>query len=255
MIKITRKVEKLAIGWPWDSPFTWTPFTQNLANLERPANSQIFQGRGWCPARRHIHICQQAIEFGASHILIIGSDQIHPIDMIPRLIKRVEEDGCDVISALVPTRGHIPRQKMKPFQHMAWRLKDNFEEADPIDPKDGDLQEIDMIGSGVILFPVDALLAISEPWFKETYQRNNMARVACMDTRFCWALKVDAGVKIWVDTTIDVRHLSTFAIDDTYSDRFADFADMAEEEIKTLDLRFVDPNGAFEEKSDICQRK
>lgn len=246
MVEVTRKIEKLAVGWPWDSPFTWAPFTQNLANLERPANSKVFQGRGWCPAKRHIHICEQAIEFGASHILIIGSDQLHPIDMIPRLIERVEEDGCDVISALVPTRGHIPRQKMKPFQHMAWRLKGNDpSEADSVDPKDGDLQEIDMIGSGVILFPVDCLLAIEEPWFKETYQLSNMGRVPCMDTRFCWSLKVDAGVKIWVDTTIEVKHLSTFSIDGTFSERFADYADLTEGNIKTLDLQYVDKTGAF----------
>ncbi len=243
MVQVNRVVEKLAIGWPWESPFAWTPFTQNLANLERPANSKVFQGRGWCPAKRHIHICDQAIEFGASHILIIGADQVHPIDMIPRLISRVEDDGCDVITALVPTRGHIPRQKMKPFQHMAWKLKSaDPSEAEPVDPSAGDLQEIDMIGSGVMMFPVDCLLSVEKPWFKETYQIDTMGRVACMDTRFCMELKTEAGINIYVDTTIEVKHLSTFAIDDTFSERFADYADLSNGKSK-VDLQYIDKAG------------
>lgn len=250
MVTIRRAVEKLAIGWPWDSPFIWTPFALNLVNLERPSNSMVFQGRGWCPARRHIHICEQAIECGASHVLIIGSDQIHPIDMIPRLISRVEDDGCDVISALVPTRGHIPRQEMKPFQHMAWKLHGDGSNS-VVKVEDGDLQKIDFIGSGVIMFPIDCLLTIEKPWFKETYDIKNMGRVACMDTRFCWELKVNAGIDVWVDTTIDVRHLSTFSIDRTYSKRFADFKDLTEGTCDMVDLQYIDRSGAFSNKIEV----
>jgi hypothetical protein len=121
----TVKVDKLAIGYPWVSPFMWSYFAENAMNLQRPPNSRWFRGKGWCPARRHIDICEQAVEWGASHILILGADQVHPEDMIPRLIKRVEVDKCEVIAALVPTRGHVPWIKMKPFQPMAWRWKNN----------------------------------------------------------------------------------------------------------------------------------
>ena len=55
------KVDKLAIGYPWVSQFMWTAFTENALNLQRPQNSRFFRGMGWCPARRHIHICEQAI--------------------------------------------------------------------------------------------------------------------------------------------------------------------------------------------------
>ncbi|HDZ14482.1 hypothetical protein LCGC14_0646810 [marine sediment metagenome] len=252
MITVHRIVEKLAIGWPWDSPFIWTPFCQNLANLERPENSKVFQGRGWCPAKRHIHICDQAIEYGASHILIIGADQLHPIDMIPRLISRIEDDGCDVISALVPTRGHIPKQGHKPFQHLAWRLKgDGTQDADTINKEDGDLQQIDMIGSGVILFPIDAMLAIEKPWWREVFSLESMSRIACMDTRFCWDLKVLGGVDIWVDTTIDVRHLSTFPIDDTYAERFKDFAENPTEGKVVIDMQDVSKFGVYQKKEAV----
>ena len=229
------KVDKLAIGYPWVSPFIWTFFAENAMNLQRPDNSRWFRGRGWCPARRHIDICEQAIEWGASHILIVGSDQVHPEDMIPRLIKRVEEDDCEVITALVPSRGHVPNVNMKPFQPMAWRFKSNTEPefykdmeqtgdmVEVIDPKKGDLQEIDFIGSGVLMFPVDDLLMLPKPWFVEHFQPETMNRRACMDTRFVWELKSKAGAKVWVDTTIQVGHINPFVIDRTYQDRFGDW--------------------------------
>jgi len=228
-------VEKLAIGYPWVSPFIWTFFAENAMNLQRPSNSRWFRGRGWCPARRHIDICEQAIEWGASHILIVGSDQVHPEDMIPRLIKRVEVDGCEVISALVPSRGNVPKMHMKPFQPMAWRFKSNTEfrqyrgyELDSdmvevIEPSDGDLQQIDFIGSGVIMFPVDDLLMLKKPWFGEKFAISNMKREASMDTRFVWELKVIAGAHVWVDTTIKVGHINPFIIDETFQDRFKDW--------------------------------
>lgn len=169
------KVEKLAIGYPWVSQFLWTLFAENAMNLQRPANSRWFRGKGWCPARRHIDICEQAIKWEASHILILGADQIHPEDMIPRLIKRVEEDGCEVISALVPSRGNVPWMDMKPFQPMAWRWKNGIKSKayrgyekdkdmiETIKVSDGDIQKIDFIGSGVLMFPVDDLLMIPKP--------------------------------------------------------------------------------------------
>lgn len=238
------RVEKLAIGYPWVSPFTWTFFSENAMNLQRPENSRWFRGRGWCPARRHIDICEQAVEWGASHILIVGADQVHPEDMIPRLIERVEKDGCEVIAALVPTRGYVKRMNMTPFQPMAWRFAPNTEprhyrgyeqDSDMIEVvkvEDGDLQKIDFIGSGVLMFPVDDLLMIDKPWFGEVFMREDMKRRASMDTRFVWELKSKAGAQVWLDTTIKVGHINPFIIDETFQHRFKDWDEMGYGECK-----------------------
>jgi hypothetical protein len=238
------KVDKLAIGYPWVSPFMWSFFAENAMNLQRPENSRWFRGKGWCPAKRHIDFCEQAIEWGASHILIVGADQVHPEDMIPRLIKRVEEDGCEVISALVPTRGHVPWMDMKPFQPMAWRWKANItpreyrgsqQDMDMIEVvkvSDGDLQKIDFIGSGVLMFPVDDLLMLDKPWFAEVFHRETMNRRASMDTRFVWELKAKAGANVWVDTTIKVGHINPFIIDESFQNRFGDWEETGYGECK-----------------------
>lgn len=243
------KVEKLAICYPWSSPFIWDAFAFNALRLERPANSMWFRGRGWCPGRRHLDLCEQAIEWGASHILIIGADQVHPVDMIPRLIRRVEEDGCDVISALVPTRGSIPKQNMKPFQAMAWRyVGDGTDHFETIRPEDGPLQKLDFIGSGVLMFPTCALEGMSKPWFKEYFTPDALRRVACMDTNFVWRLKIEAGMAVWVDTTIKVCHLSAMLIDDTFSDRFADYSKFTSGEVKVIDLDNIEAQREYIEQ-------
>ena len=239
------KVDKLAIGYPWVSPFFWTLCMDSMLNMQRPENSRFFRGTGWCPARRHIDLCEKAVEWGASHILILGADQTYPEDMIPRLIKRVEQDGCEVITALVPTRGHVPWMDMAPFQPMAWRFKENAEMrkyrgydedkdmVETIDPDAGDLQEIDFIGSGVLMFPVDDLLMIDKPWFAEIFHLESMKRRASMDTRFVWELKAKAGARVWCDTTIQVGHINPFVIDRTYQNRFLDWAEVGYGECKS----------------------
>jgi hypothetical protein len=244
-------VQKLAIGYPWVSPFIWTYFTDSALNLERPKNSRWFKGRGWCPARRHIDICEQAVEWGATHILILGADQMYPEDMIPRLISRVENDGCEVITALVPARGCVPHMDMKPFQPMAWRFKSNTEfrkyrgyqhDADMtevVKVEDGDLQRIDFIGSGVLMFSVDHLMMIPKPWFAEFFHLETMKRRASMDTRFVWELKTKAGAQVWVDTTIEVGHVNAMVVDRSYQDRFEDWNDIGYGECK-VDLPSLD---------------
>lgn len=230
---------KLAVGYPWSSPFSHTAFTDHLPNLERPEGWDVrfFRGQGWSPARRHVHICEQALNWGADVICIIGSDQVHPEDMLPRLIKRMTHDHCEVITALVPTRGYVGWQNMKPFQPLAWRFKIssvptikqfnglqlNPEMIEVIDPKDGDLQRVNFIGSGVLMFQKDHLLALPAPWFSEMVDHASQNRIANMDCRFVWRLQKEAHAKVWVDTTIKVKHLHVFHIDETFQTRFDDW--------------------------------
>ena len=229
---------KLAVGYPWASPFIYSAAHENMVNLDRPEETRFFRGMGWSPARRHVDIIEKSLAWGADLICIIGSDQIHPEDMLPRLVARFEE-GYEVIGALVPARGYFDHQGMKPFQPMAWRMvKSN--KIEPIrqwrgmkkDPdmieivkrEDGDVQRVNFMGSGVIMFHRDHVLALKKPWFYETVNHEDQQRTACMDTKFCWRLQSEAYAKVWVDTTIMVKHLNIFEIDDSYQERFADWA-------------------------------
>ena len=203
-----------------------------MLKLRHPAGYEVdyFQGRGWSPACRHNHACEQAVAWGADHIVIIGADQVYEPDMLERLVAR-REAGHEVVAALVPTRGYIDDMKMRPFQPMAWRIKSSAvpiewdrAQLEVIDPAAGEVQRIDFIGSGVIMFDADHLLALRRPWFFETINQKTQQRTACMDTKFCYRLRAEAYAQVWVDTTIRVRHLHAFQIDDTFADRFQDYA-------------------------------
>ncbi len=233
---------KLAVGYPWSSPFVYTEFTDSTLNMEHPEGCEVkyFRGVGWCPARRHIDLCEQALKWGADLICIIGADQVHPPDMLERLVRRFHE-GYELVAALVPVRGYVGWQDMKPFQSMAWRLKTNSEtgnmdtgcyhgmdvDADKIHVvtrADGDIVKANFIGSGVLLFHRDHLLSLKKPWFKETIIEESQKRIANMDCTFVWRLQNEGGAFLWVDTTIEVKHLQIFPIDDSYSERFSDWA-------------------------------
>ena len=236
---------KLAVITPWSSPFMFTCYVDAMLNLKRPDGYDVrfFRGTGWCPARRHIDGCEQALEWGAELLLITGADQIHPPDMLVKLTGRWEE-GYEVVSALVPCRGYVHWQPMMPFQPMAWRFKSasgkvgevdtrqreyrgmdlDFDMVHIIDPADGDIQPVNFIGSGVLMFHRDHLLALEKPWFRETIHWEDMKRTANMDCTFVWRLQREAYARAWVDTTIKVKHAHVFGIDETFSGRFADWA-------------------------------
>jgi len=232
---------KLAVCYPWSSPFMFTGFIDATLNMDHPEGWEVkyFRGKGWCSAYRHISMCEQALEWGADLICIIGADQVHPEDMLVRLIQRWDE-GYEIVATLVPSRGYVGWQDMKPFQPMAWRFKTSEEmgsteyrtyrsmdqDADMIHVikrEDGDIVRCDFAGSGVLMFHRDHLLSLKRPWFFETIMPETQSRIANMDCKFVWRLQQEAFTTVWVDTTIMVQHLHTFEIDDTYSERFADW--------------------------------
>lgn len=224
----------------------FTGTVDSLLDLERPDNMEVkfFRGVGWAPARRHNSACEKALNWGADLILILGADQIYEPDLLKRLVARFQE-GHEVVAAMVPCRGWVNFQPMRPFQKMAWRFKYNSElghnnmtryrnmalDGDlvhMIDPKDGDVQHINFIGSGVLMFHRDHLLMLSRPWFKETIEADGptsgFQRIANQDCVFVWRLQREAHARCYVDTTIQVKHLHIFEIDETFSERFSDWA-------------------------------
>lgn len=230
---------KLAVCTPWSSPFMYSAYVEAQLNLQHPEGWTVRHviGKGWCPARRHADMCEKALAWGADVICITGADQVHPEDMLVRLLARMQE-GYEVIAALVPSRGYVGWQDMQPFQRMAWRIKRSgplsIEDAnallhtpndiEAIDPDAGEVQEINFIGSGVTMFPAEILHRLKMPWFAETYNPQTMQRLASMDTTWVWRLQAECGARVWVDCSIPVEHLNIFPIDPSYSARFSDWA-------------------------------
>ncbi len=228
---------KIACGPAWASPFVWTRFTETALNLRHPSGTTVkwIFGKGWCPARRHADLCEKALNWGADLIVFLGADQVYPDDLLERLISRFQQ-GYAVVSAPIPCRGYFEWNRgMKPFQPMAWRWTPNVDtrkyrgqHLDPemieIVPMTGEMERVNFIGSGVLMFPAQILSQLKRPWFKETIDPETFQRFANQDCVFVWRLQEELGMFCWVDTSIDdVKHIHPFEIDRSFQDRFDDW--------------------------------
>lgn len=218
---------KLAIVIPWGTDMIWRRTWETYETLEKPAHYKLFFGTGRTPARRHEIGCEQAINWGASHILILGGDQVYPeADMIRRMVKWIEvKDVSDwprrkqVVNCLVPIRGHKPGQGTRPFQPIGMRLDDDTNELIPITRDDGPIVKAEIIGTGVMLFEADVLLGMQKPWFNDQCMPGTNDVKVMQDVAFVQKLN-NMGAQVWCDTQIIVKHLGVLEIDDTYQWRF-----------------------------------
>ena len=248
---------KLAVCWPWSSPFVWTRFTDAALNVRHPKDVDVrwIRGIGWSPARRHTDAVEKALEWGADLIMIFGGDQVPGEDLLERLYARVQE-GYLPICALVPSRGYFEHNVgTKPFQPLAWKwsstklttegkpiirqYRNQELDSDMIEviKQDGAVKPVHIIGSGCIMFHRDHLLALKKPWFSETFDRETYKRSATMDTHFAWRLNTEAGACMWVDTSIKIGHLTDMMIDESFQNRFDDWLDSSK---KTSEPQIVE---------------
>ena len=218
-------MRKLAVTYPWSSPFAYTDFVERALNMRHPDGWDVrwFRGSGWCVARMHNHGVEQALDWGADAVVFLDPDQIHPEDMLGTLVSHLDK-GRDVVGAMVPLRNFVPNNGMKPFQSMAW-IKDSDGELRRVSEDDGDVQQVHSVGTGVLLVNADLLDQMPPPWFVERIDEQSFNRFGGSDTRFVGRLRDDLSASVWVDTTICVQHLNIFQIDETFSDRFSDYTE------------------------------
>lgn len=224
---------KIGIVVPWDSPFIWTATMFNMLNWERPENSdvRVFMGSGWCPASRHNDGVAKALEWGADLVMFNGGDHLCPFDILVRMVARLGE-GWDIIHAMPPSRGVVGVDGT-PFKSISYKV------VGPL-PKDGAIlhaspssiqvisakdepQETHISGTGNILMKAVIFDGLQKPYFEEEIKKDGKyGRYCVQDSRFVYRCTIEAGARMFCDTTIKLVHLDVFGIDDTYSERFKD---------------------------------
>ncbi len=248
LLRQVNRPKKIAVCTAWGSPFSWTHAAYNMMNLERPKGVEVkyIPGFGRDPGRRHTWGVEKALEWGASHVCFLGADQMHDLDILVKFCKHIE-DGWPMVTALVPIRSWVNYKGAdKPFMRLAWKWKESAiqngltdakfhaDYLDIIDPKDGDLQEAVVVGSGALIFDMALINALEKPWFREAEPDENGWKPATMDTTFCWRLVREVGGRMLADCSIKVVHLDVFPIDETFSERFADFPrELEKEKLRT----------------------
>jgi hypothetical protein len=231
MKEVTWETIKLGIMIPWGIDMIWRRTWETYENLEFPGvknkDHKLFFGTGRTPARRHEVGCEAALEWGASHILILGGDQVYPeADMVRRMVKWMEVRSMDewtrrkrVVNCLVPIRGHRPMQGTRPFQPIGMRLDSTTNELVPITREDPPIVKTEVIGTGVMLFEADILNGMEKPWFNDHHLPGTNSVGKMQDVAFVEKLN-NSGNQVWCDTQIIVKHLGVLEIDDSFMWRF-----------------------------------
>ena len=218
---------------PWDSPFVWTAPMFNMLNWQHPNDSDVrfFMGVGWCPAARHNDGVAKALAWGADLILFNGGDHLCPFDILIRMVARIEE-GWDMVHAMVPGRGVVALE-YTPFKAISYQIIGPLPKSDTIlhaDPKsikvisyEDEPQQTHIAGTGVVMMKAEIFDGLQKPYFEEFIKKDGRySRYCVQDSNFIFRCTVEAGARMFCDTTIKIVHLDVFGIDDTYSERFKD---------------------------------
>lgn len=215
----------------------WSAAAFNLMNLERPDGYEVrfIQGRGWCPAARHNNALARAQIWGADVACFMGPDHWVAKDTLVRLLAHIKSGKWDMAAGWVPSRGVCGKDKV-PFDHLAYKLREDapLKAQNPLRDFDDDdfeiikygskSQQVHVIGTGILMFDMDAIIGMKLPWFREfVINDGGFGRIPIQDTYFAFRCTVQHGARLWLDTTIEAYHLDVFAIDETFSDRFDDF--------------------------------
>jgi hypothetical protein len=212
---------------PWGLDYIWRRTWETYETLEKPSNYKLIFGTGRTPARRHEIGCEEALRWGASHILILGGDQVYPEkDMIRRMLKWMEVEDLEqwmkrkkVVNCLVPIRGHRPGQGTRPFQPIGMMIEPDTNEQIPITRESGPIVRAEIIGTGVMLLEADILRGMEKPWFNDVYQPGTNSTNVMQDVAFVQKLN-KTGSQVWCDTQIIVKHIVVLEADDTFQQRF-----------------------------------
>ena len=215
-------MRKLAVCYPGDTQSVFMSSFASIVNIEYPdCEVKWFRGVGWCQARRRTDVCEKALEWGADLICQLDIDQVYEPDVLKRLLERID-GGCDIVAAMVPLRGYIRASKTEPFGGAAWKMDGGCFEQ--VKRNDGDLQEAEFPTSACVMFKAEILDKLEKPWYQNKFDPATYRMIHGEDGTFFYRLSLK-GVKSYVDTTIKVKHCHVFQIDETYSERFADWAD------------------------------
>jgi len=190
----------LAIGIPCDFPHIPSSFFYSFVMMDKPSFTFIHADNGPIDTLRN-DIVQKALEVGATSLLMMDVDQIYPVDCIAKLLAHK-----------LPVVGGKISRRYPPFDPIMLEITENGYES-IANYKQGTLLSVDATGTGCILYDMEVFRKLPAPWFRFQKNPENGLTIG-EDIGFCQDLKA-AGYDIYVDTSVEIGHLSTMVITET----------------------------------------
>jgi len=194
---------KLGIGLPLTDDKVYTQFLDSWIQMETP-DRWVYcrpQFKGPIDAVRN-HIVEEALDWDCTHLLMLDTDQEHPPDVVMKLLSHdLPIVGAKVYRRYPPYDPILLRGSIPIFGHVS------DEECES-----GELVEVDATGCGALMCKMDVFLNIPRPWFKwEMPKIDDVDVMIGEDFYFCNKAK-EAGYKIYVDTSLEVSHLTIMEV-------------------------------------------
>lgn len=178
------------------------PFAHSLATMEKTGECVISMNISSLIYDARNQLAAQALKAQADYILWLDSDMIVPPDVIPRMIKHME-DGKDFVSG-------IYFRRRAPFAPVLYSRIDREGHADFNDYPEDTVFEIAGAGFGCCMTRVSMLEDIAlnfKDWFTPF---NNYGE----DLSFCLRA-LECGYKLYCDSTIKCGHVGTVVVDES----------------------------------------
>lgn len=178
------------------------PFAHSLATMEKTGECVISMNISSLIYDARNQLAAQALKAQADYILWLDSDMIVPPDVIPRMLKHME-DGKDFVSG-------IYFRRRAPFAPVLYSRIDREGHADFNDYPEDTVFEIAGAGFGCCMTRVSMLEDIAlnfKDWFTPF---NNYGE----DLSFCLRA-LECGYKLYCDSTIKCGHIGTVVVDES----------------------------------------
>jgi GT2 family glycosyltransferase len=170
-------------------------FFDSFIAMEKPNFTYFRTSNGPIDDMRNA-LTMEALAAGCTHMILMDTDQCYPVNTITKLL-----------SHKLPVVGGMVNRRYPPFDPLL--LKGDIGGYKTIEDWEPDtLVEVDATGTGCILFEMDVFRKMPGPWFRF---RRQEGRLIGEDIGFCADLKA-AGYKIYVDTAVEIGHLSHFQV-------------------------------------------
>jgi hypothetical protein len=191
---------KYAIGMPTTEPKLDRQFVFTFLAMDKPDYTLMlpsFPSMNISALRNDL--VKQAIVDECDYLIMLDTDQIYPVDTITKLLSHKKE--------IVGARVH---RRYPPFEALMYEGElTKYRHVPDEKCYSGKLVEVDATGSGCLCIDMRVFEKLNEPWFLET--RGPDGKTIGEDIFFCHNAK-QQGISIYVDTSIDVGHLSTMVV-------------------------------------------
>ena len=208
-------------------------FCQSLALLKRTGDTQVGFEVGSLVYNARNNLARQAIKAEADWVLWLDSDMVFSPDLLMRMMKVVEENGLDFLTALCFRRK--PPYTPCLFDKLEQRKDGKGANYTALLSVPDGLFKVGGCGFAGVLMSTDILMSVAAKFGGQMF--DPMPGFG-EDVAFCWRAR-QCGYELWCDSSIEMGHVGSCVVTRGY---FEAFNGGAKDDVGEGEARDEDPD-------------